>query len=406
MSYGGHHHGGHHGGSQHENYNDSWNTNYGPGPNMGPPNMNYEGQPHMQPPNMGYYGRSPQMGPPNMNNTGPPQQWTPNMGDGRPTNVRRKSLLIGINYTGSQHALRGCHQDVQNMEHFLASRGDPTDPSSMVILTDARSGPFYPSGHNILAAMDWLVSEPGCRLFLHYSGHGGQVKDPDGDRDSGYDDTIVPVDFEQSGQLDSDTLHRRLVSKLPPTSTLFIIFDCCHSGSAIELPYMYRSDADGNVSLKDNVKQGMSLMSAASHLLQGGFTMSKVSEAKAIMTGAKSFLNNLKHVGQPQEEGLGEEHFQEDWKGEHKNVFMYSGCKDEQTSSDATIDGSSVGAMSWAFLKVMNGNPNLTYLQVCSHPLPLNVHRLTHFRFCRIRGDCLRVNIRRFPSYPLVICWT
>ena len=29
----------------------------------------------------------------------------------------------------------------------------------MVIMADDRKGAFYPSGHNILAAMDWLVSE-------------------------------------------------------------------------------------------------------------------------------------------------------------------------------------------------------------------------------------------------------
>src|SRR5438094_684410 len=133
---------------------------------------------------------------------------------------RRKSLLIGINYTGSSHALSGCQQDVHNMTQFLISRGYPSDSNSMVVLTDARSGPFYPSGANMLAAIDWLVSEPNCTLFLHYSGHGGQVRDPTGDRASGYDDTIVPVDYEQNGQLDSDTLHRHLVSALPPSCTL------------------------------------------------------------------------------------------------------------------------------------------------------------------------------------------
>ena len=80
-------------------------------------------------------------------------------------------------------------------------------------------------------------------------GHGGQVPDPDGDRKSGFDDTIVPVDFERTGQISSDTLHKTLVSALPPSSTLFVIFDCCHSGSAIELPYVYRSDEYGNVSM-------------------------------------------------------------------------------------------------------------------------------------------------------------
>ena len=32
-----------------------------------------------------------------------------------PRTLRRKSLLIGINYEGQQSALRGCRQDVRNM---------------------------------------------------------------------------------------------------------------------------------------------------------------------------------------------------------------------------------------------------------------------------------------------------
>lgn len=36
---------------------------------------------------------------------------------------RKKSLLIGINYVGSQHELQGCHQDVTNMREFLDANG-------------------------------------------------------------------------------------------------------------------------------------------------------------------------------------------------------------------------------------------------------------------------------------------
>ncbi len=234
----------------------------------------------------------------------------------------------------------------------------------MVVLTDDRTGPYYPSSHNILAAMDWLVGEPNTACFLHYSGHGGQVRDPDGDRASGLDSTIVPVDYEKNGQIDSDLLHRHLVSKLANSSTLFVVFDCCHSGSAIELPFVYRSDADGNVSLIDNVKQGAHLVVAAQHMLQGGFSFRKVDDAKMLLAGAQSFFQGLKHRGAAQEEGIGEEHFQEDWRNEHKQVCMYSGCKDDQTSADASISGSHVGAMSWALLQTLQGNPNQTYLEV------------------------------------------
>ena len=285
-----------------------------------------------------------------------------------PQPLRRKSLLIGINYVGSQHSLRGCHQDVTNMAEFLAYKGYSNDQRSQVIMRDDQStdprGPLFPTGKNILAAMHWLVSEPNTCNFLHYSGHGSQVKDPDGDRDSGFDDTIVPVDFEQNGQIDSDKLHRTLVSELPANSTLFVIFDCCHSGSAIELPFVYRSDADGNVSLIDNIKTGFTLLQEANSLMHGGFTMDKAVKARELFAGASTFFKQLTHAGEQQEEGVGQEHFVEDWKSEHKFVTMYSGCRDDQTSADASIGGANIGAMSWAFLETMKRNPNPTYLNV------------------------------------------
>jgi len=209
-----------------------------------------------------------------------------------------------------------------------------------------------------------------ARFYSHTNllckGHGGQVRDPDGDRASGYDDTIVPVDFETNGQIDSDTLHKHLVSRLAPSSTLFVIFDCCHSGSAIELPFVYRTDDDGNVNLMDNVKEGLGLIGRANNLIQGGFSMNKVQEAQQLYAGARTFFHSLMHANEQQQQGpgLGEEQFMEDWSREHKYVTMFSGCKDDQTSADANIMGVSCGAMSWAFLQVMKGSPNPTYLEV------------------------------------------
>ena len=52
--------------------------------------------------------------------------------------ARKKSLLIGINYVGSEHKLQGCHQDVENMCEFLAAEGYSSDRRDRVILRDDR----------------------------------------------------------------------------------------------------------------------------------------------------------------------------------------------------------------------------------------------------------------------------
>ena len=285
---------------------------------------------------------------------------------------KKKSLLIGINYVGSSHALAGCHQDVENIHKFITSQGYPTDPKSQVVMRDDEQtdprGKFFPSGVNILAAMEWLVSEPGTCNFLHYSGHGGQVADTDGNRVSGFDSTIVPFDYEKKGQIPSGILHKTLVSRLPPRSTLFMIFDCCHSGSAAELPFIYRADSDGNVSMMDNVKEGMRLVGAANHLIQGGFSASSVPEARQLLAGAQSFFKGMSHGDDEGDSkyGLDEQDFAEQYEKEKKkNVWMYSGCEDDQTSADATIKGSHVGAMSYAFLETMRKHgTKQSYIQV------------------------------------------
>ncbi|KAJ4351856.1 uncharacterized protein N0V89_007200 [Didymosphaeria variabile] len=280
---------------------------------------------------------------------------------------RKKSLLIGINYVGSKHELKGCHADIDNIAEFLSYRGYSNNHRDRVILSDnpmvAPDSPYYPSGHNILAAMDWLVSEPGCTLFFHYSGHGGQVEDVDSNRSTGLDDSLVPVDFEYKGQLSSTLLHQHLVTRMAPGCTLFVLMDCCHSGSAIELPYVYRSDADGQISMMDNLRKGAQLVGEAQGLIQGGFNFNKMGEARELFAGATSFFHGLKHMGEQEEEGLQNGEFVGQYGSENKMVTMFSGCRDDQTSADANIAGRSTGAMTWAFLQIMRSGETPTYAQ-------------------------------------------
>lgn len=150
-----------------------------------------------------------------------------------------------------------------------------------------------------------------------------------------------------------------------PEARLTILFDCCHSGSACELPFVFRPDADGNVNLLDQIKKGVGLVRAAEHLIQGGWSREKVSDAKMLLGGASDFFNGLHHArGDADEEGLAAENFREHWETEGKDVWMFSGCRDDQTSADATISGAATGAMSWAFIGTMKENPGLSYVEV------------------------------------------
>lgn len=95
---------------------------------------------------------------------------------------------------------------MHNVQKFLVERHG-YKPDDMVVLTDdARNPRQIPTRANMIAAMQWLVQ--GARandaLFFHYSGHGGQTKDADGDEDDGYDEVIYPVDFKQAGHIVDD----------------------------------------------------------------------------------------------------------------------------------------------------------------------------------------------------------
>lgn len=81
--------------------------------------------------------------------------------------VRRKSLLIGINYTGSENELNGCHQDVENIAEFLQYRGYSNDPRSQVIMRDDMGGAYYPSGHNILVRHTLPLPYPAYKLNIY-----------------------------------------------------------------------------------------------------------------------------------------------------------------------------------------------------------------------------------------------
>ncbi|GAC96832.1 hypothetical protein PHSY_004416 [Pseudozyma hubeiensis SY62] len=262
---------------------------------------------------------------------------------------KRKALLIGINYFGQNGELRGCINDVRNVQGFLRQRGYKDD--DMVVLTDdQRDARSIPTRQNMTAAMHWLVrgAQPGDALFFHYSGHGGQAKASQGDEADGYNETIIPVDYQQVGQMEDDELHAIMVRPLPVGCRLTAIFDSCHSGTALDLPYVYTTS--GNVK-EPNVIAGVGkgLMGAAMNYARG--------DVMGMAKGLFSTFTTAKNTN-------GAEEITKQTRSSGADVVMLSGCKDSQTSADATEAGKATGACSFAFLTVMNQYPQLTYKQM------------------------------------------
>ncbi|RKF61328.1 Metacaspase-1 [Erysiphe neolycopersici] len=283
---------------------------------------------------------------------------------------RRKALLIGINYFGQKGELRGCINDVHNVSTYLKENyGYQNDQQNPV---------GQPTKNNILRAMSWLVEgcQPNDALFFHYSGHGGQTDDLDGDEEDGHDEVIYPVDFKHAGHIVDDQIHQILVKSLPAGARLTAIFDSCHSGSCLDLPYIYSTQGIlKEPNLAKEAGQGLlGILGSASQEDYGGVARQLVGLFQKAISGDGAYKKSLATKTSP------------------ADVVMLSGSKDDQTSADATIASQATGAMSWAFITAMKKNPNQSYVQLlnsirevlatkysqkpqlsCSHPLDTNL---------------------------------
>lgn len=50
-------------------------------------------------------------------------------------------------------------------------------------------------------------------------------------------ETILPTDFRQAGQIEDDRINTILVNPLPQGAIMHAVIDACHSGTAMDLPF-------------------------------------------------------------------------------------------------------------------------------------------------------------------------
>jgi hypothetical protein len=167
-----------------------------------------------------------------------------------------KALFIGINYTGiPQIRLNGCINDVINMEKFITGLY-PSCTQRRVITDDTA---VKPTKANILAAIQWLVSDlkPGQNAYFHFSGHGTGVRDTNGDEVSGVDSCICPYNGSRVEIISDDELRVALANKIPAGSKLFAVFDCCSSGTALDLQYMWQCPVQDKLTFSQDRKYAL-----------------------------------------------------------------------------------------------------------------------------------------------------
>lgn len=220
-----------------------------------------------------------------------------------PSKGVKRAVMVGINYFGSSCELKGCLNDIINATAYFKSIGY----TEFVILVDSPDdrkfkNPDCPTRANILKALKGAVAKckKGDQLAFWYSGHGSSLANQTGQSDETdrADECICPCDYEgaassdpDAGFIRDDELNKILVDSLPEGVSLRAIFDCCHSGTILDLPYSFISNTR------------------------------TVQETKAVV---------------------------------NRDIWMISGCRDPETSADAFIEGRASGALTWALLKALS----------------------------------------------------
>ena len=223
----------------------------------------------------------------------------------------KSALLVGINYEGTNHQLYGCINDTANIKEALEQF---YKYNQITVLTDKTNK--KPTKENIISEFTNLLKNaaPGDNLMFFYSGHGTNDYDLSGDELDDQDELIVPLGARTLYDcIRDDELNKIIKDYLKPGVSLSALFDCCFSGTILDIKYNYIDTTN--------------------------FEKTTTNELVSETAG---------------------------------NVWMISGCQDNQTSADATVVYNNrqmnAGAMTYAFLKCLKEQgTNISYKQLITN---------------------------------------
>lgn len=237
----------------------------------------------------------------------------------------KTGLVIGINYVGTSHELQGCVRDAEQVYHMLKY---DLAYDQVTLMTGESSGRNRATKANIIGNIQRLVSSArsGDQLFLHYSGHGTQVTDYSGSEDDGKDECLVPLDSDSAGYIVDDELRELIVDNLPSGVRLIAVFDCCNSGTALDLRFKLRV-AKETIKFRVNRVDFSNFRDFVIYVLKHGFTGYQHSTIEELI---------ITH----------------DVPSSRGEVIMISGCRDNQYS----LDNSEGGVLTLSLLEVLKRN--------------------------------------------------
>ncbi|MGE0820929.1 MAG: caspase domain-containing protein [Candidatus Binatia bacterium] len=249
----------------------------------------------------------------------------------------KKALLIGINrYRIPGADLRGCVNDVKNLQEVLTHQYRFAS-KDIVVLTDLDATTKAMQG-----TIGTLIREArkGDVLLLHYSGHGSNVPDKNGDEADHRDEILCPTDLDWKKPLLDDWL-RKTLNRLRPGVSLTVIMDCCHSGSntRVLLP------PDAPV-IPRYLPSPWDLVAAESGRKLRGTVRGSLRTSGAAARKKRDIVD----VAIPE--------------------LLITGCRDMQTSADAYIGGSYNGALTYNLAETLkDAGGQISYRQLHAQTL-------------------------------------
>lgn len=151
--------------------------------------------------------------------------------------MKNKALLVGINkYPDPRNELRGCVNDILEMEHFIAEANKVYPKKNIKKLTNKEA-----TKKEILIQLKWLIegAEAGDQLLFHYSGHGAQAptKFTSLEKD-GLDEIICPYDYDGTNNTSlRDKEFAQLFTAIPKGVHFVWISDSCHAEDLSRDPF-------------------------------------------------------------------------------------------------------------------------------------------------------------------------